>query len=189
MGLLDSVKERIQGERSFGRASSKADIGIDVERKGTVGREAKDDLFESREERHARNKATTDRYIQKVGRGIDRFNGGVDKVDKVAKSFTGGSGGRRKGSAGDDFGGFGSMFGESKGRSKSGSSGFDMGDLGFSSFGNMGGGSRSASRKKKASGGRRGGEVPIYSGSRIVGYRRAGGSRKKKARARSIFDI
>ena len=178
MGLLDSVKERIRGK-------DKTDVGrggISYDRSAAKGQPSLDSALKRGAEQRAKKKSLKP-YVEKVGRGIDRFNSGVDKfnsgVNKVSSlgaSF-GGSGKSSKGSkksGGSKRSSGGSMFG---------SGGYDMDDLGFSSFGSVGGGGRSRSTKKKAKGGGRG-LVPIYSGSRIVGYTKAG-AKKRKAKSRS----
>ena len=184
MGLLDSVKERIRGK-------DKTDVGrggISYDRSAAKGQPSLDSALKRGAEQRTQKRSFKP-YVEKVGRGIDRFNSGVDKFNRGAEkvsslgaSFGGSGGGRSKGSkksGGSKRSSGGSMFG---------SGGYDMDDLGFSSFGSVGGGGRSRSTKKKAKGGGRG-LVPIYSGSRIVGYTKANSGKKRKAKARSIFDI
>lgn len=181
MGYVSSIKERLQARQSYGRVSKSADIGIDVDRPAKSRSAEKDNLFESNEERRERRKAQTDGFYKKINSGFDKYEKGVKTVQKFGDIFGGSSGGK-KGRKSDDLG-FGSFgFGGSSGGSSRSSK---SDDLGFSSFGSMAG--FGSDRKPKKSAGRRK-EVPIYKGSRIVGYRQTGGKKKAK-KERSIFDI
>lgn len=193
MGLLDTIRDKIGSERAYGRPSEKSKVGVDLDedtkfisesreaiRNAKKGKD-EDDFLESTEERNTRRKASTDRYVKKIGSGIDKFNKGVDTFNSFSNKISGGSKGG---------GGMGLDFGFGGGSGKRGKSD----DLGFGDFGNMFGepsaGRKSSSRKK---GGSKRGLVPIYgSGNRIVGYRKGGKGKKRSSRRqapRSIFDI
>lgn len=181
MGLLNTLKEKYTASKSFGRVSEKADIGIDVDKK-TTKKAANDDLFESKDEMRARNRAAMQKRVGQI-------QGGIVKVQKGRDSFA-----KMMGDLGDMIPGESS----SKGRRKSSNDfGFSMGgfgggfsakDIGWPSTNDLigNGGGRKSSGKRKGSSTR--GLVPIYRGSKVVGYKASGG-RKKRAKAKSIFDI
>lgn len=120
---------------------------------------------------------------RKIGERFDQIRGGIDKFEKGKKQVGGFM--RELGTLIPDD----SPRRASGSRRSSGGFGFSNADLGIPSVDQLlGKGRSSGTGRKRSSGGGR--EVPIYKGNRIVGYRKTGGgSKRKRAKARSIFDI
>lgn len=81
MGFLSRLKERAQATQAFDRPSTANKIGVDVVRQ-TKAEAHKDNLFESKEEKRARNKATAARYVGHIKTGMDKFEKGKKQAGK-----------------------------------------------------------------------------------------------------------
>lgn len=105
---------------------------------------------------------------QRISRGFDKVTDAYDQIGSAFDSIGGGGGGKKSRKGG------GNSFGLSDHDI------MELSGLGGTSFGGMGMGGSSRKGKKRS-----GGQVPIYRGSRVVGYRQvSGGSMKRKSKGR-----
>jgi len=190
MGILGKLKERYSASRAYGRPAPKAEVGIDLDedrkfmsetRQAMRSKEKDDDtqggLFESKKERSARIEAKRQERKKKIHKVYNKINSGFDKYEKGKKKV---------GKMFDQIGGMLPNEGSSRGR---GGSSFGGGFGGLSQrdineLAGLGGGPRSSGDSRKRKGSSRRGLVPVYQGSRVVGYVKGGGARKKKSSRR-----
>jgi len=199
MGLLGKLKERFDASKSTGRVSSNANIGVDVAPKSQsqkykegyggfestriydkAKREEKDtELFESREEKQARFAKRNAAAKVKLNNAIGKVEGGFTKFER----------GKKK--ANKFLGELDNMFGGSSSSKGRRGGGMDFGvNLKYSDLiGNPFGGQKSARTRHKGKSKSSKGLLPIYQGSKIVGYAKGKGRHKRRAKRKNPFDI
>ena len=180
MGILGSIKDRIDSQRAFGRASEKANIAVDVDRPKEKKNDGDDTLFESAKEKQERLETKRiDREIAGIERRqkIRKGEGVLGKLSKGMERFSESESPQRSKRRGSGIDVDEIVFGSKRGRQSN--SGFNIDNL-------VGFGSPRAPTSNKP----RRREVPIYGkGGRIVGYRSVKSKGSSKRRSNNSPDM